>query len=156
MRQSVSEVTSENLAVNWFYQGPLHRRLHVVGYVMADRFSPFMPHLYILEGELDRGGCATVYKAVHVGTGAEVAFKVSSVADCPDYAVTEWLSLQKLSFECPSTIGIPDTLEFGVFKSADGAPSTWMSLQILGPSLDVLLRRGQIRKESFLQVKVFK
>lgn len=98
------------------------------------------------------GGCAKVYRSVHKQSGISMALKICCINDSMDLAIHEWLTYKRLISHCPDHIGIPRPLEFGVIKNNDESISTWMTLELLGPSLEELARIGKIGRGNFLQV----
>lgn len=108
--------------------------------------------LYSIPAPLGKGGCATVYEAVHRESGVRVALKVCQSSDAMGYVVHEWLVYKRLKLHCPCAIGIPRPLEFGVIMNKDKSLSAWIALELLGPSMESLSQKGQIGRQQFFQV----
>lgn len=113
-----------------------------------------LEQLYYVPASIGRGGCATVYEAVHRESGVMVALKICQQSDAIDYAINEWIAYERLQLHCPSAVGIPRSLEFGVIRNNDESVSLWIALELLGSNLEDLTRRGQIGRQRFLQVRL--
>jgi serine/threonine protein kinase len=114
--------------------------------------SRTLSQLYSTPRSIGKGGCAAVYRAVHRETGVTVALKISSINDSMDFVIREWLIYKRLTLHCPPGVGIPRPLEFGVTRNTGESVSTWMTLELLGPTVEELTRIGSISKYNFLEV----